>query len=77
MAVDQSSEEKRVFALVPYLEDVILSLRPKLKRLKHHTKIVGDKAIEVESYPGAFSQIATNFIMNSIYMHTMMRMKAI
>ena len=66
VAVDQSSEEKRVFALVPYLEDVILSLRPKLKRLKHHTKIVGDKAIEVESYPGAFSQIATNFIMNSI-----------
>ena len=66
VAVDQSSEEKRIFALAPYLEDVILSLRPKLKRLKHNTSIVGDQTIEVESYPGAFSQIATNFIMNSI-----------
>ena len=66
VAVDQSSEEKRVFALGPYLEDVILSLRPKLKQLKHNTKVVGDRTTEVESYPGAFSQIATNFIMNSI-----------
>ena len=34
--------------------------------MKHNTSIVGDQTIEVESYPGAFSQIATNFIMNSI-----------
>lgn len=66
VAVDQSSEEKRIFALAPYLEDVILSLRPKLKQLKHNTSILGDQTVEVESYPGAFSQIATNFIMNSI-----------
>jgi len=66
VAVDQSSEEKRIFALAPYLKDVVLSLRSKPKRLKHNTSIVGDQTIEVESYPGAFSQIATNFIMNSI-----------
>ena len=47
VAVDQSSEEKRVFALGPYLEDVILSLRPKLKQLKHDTKVVGDRTTEV------------------------------
>ena len=35
MAVDQTSGERREFKLKPYIEDVLLSLKPKLKKTKH------------------------------------------
>ena len=66
VAVDQASEEKRVFKLKEYLDDVLLSLRPRLKRTQSTVTVSCPEDIEIESYPGAFSQILTNFIMNSL-----------
>ncbi|MBP7653262.1 HAMP domain-containing protein, partial [Candidatus Dependentiae bacterium] len=66
IAVGQSSEEKRVFKLKEYIDSMILSLRPKLKHTKHSVIVNCDESIEIDSYPGAFSQIITNFIMNSL-----------
>jgi len=66
VAVDQTSDEKRIFRLNNYLNGVLLNLHPKLKRTRHHIEIHCPEDLELESYPGAFSQIFTNFIMNSL-----------
>ncbi|MBN1700095.1 MAG: substrate-binding domain-containing protein [Spirochaetales bacterium] len=66
IAVDQSSEEKRRFNVREYCEEVILSLKPKLKKTEHTISLQIDKNLEIYSYPGAFSQILTNFILNSL-----------
>ncbi|HTL90178.1 MAG TPA: ATP-binding protein [Leptolyngbya sp.] len=65
VAVDQSSESKRVFNLSQYLEEILLQISPKLKGL-HSVTIQGDRAHTLNSYPGAFSQIITNLVINSI-----------
>ena len=66
VAVDQSSEDRRIFKVREYLDEILLSLRPKLKKTKHIITILCDQEIEVDSYPGAFSQIITNLILNSL-----------
>jgi predicted ATPase/signal transduction histidine kinase/tRNA A-37 threonylcarbamoyl transferase component Bud32 len=66
VAVDQTSLEKRAFTVKNYLEATLRSLAPHLKPTKHTIQIIGDEEITLNSYPGAFSQIATNLVMNSI-----------
>ncbi|MEP3047982.1 MAG: PAS domain S-box protein [Roseibium sp.] len=66
IAVDQSSEEIRTFCLLEYADKVIQSLLPNLKKSPHKVEVEGDRDIKLTSYPGAFSQILTNFIMNSL-----------
>ncbi|BAU09928.1 putative histidine kinase [Leptolyngbya sp. NIES-3755] len=66
VAVDQSSESKRVFNLKVYLEEVLLQLSPVLKTTPHTIEVQGDADLTLNSYPGAFSQIVTNFVMNSL-----------
>ena len=66
VAVDQSSGEKRVFRLKAYIEEVLLSLRPNYKKTKHSIVLNCPEDLELDSYPGAFSQIITNLVMNSL-----------
>lgn len=66
VAVDQSSEKKRQFNLKSYLEDVLLSLYPMFKKTAHTITLNCAGSIEINSYPGAFSQILTNLIINSL-----------
>jgi PAS domain S-box-containing protein len=66
VAVDRSTEEKRRFNLKDYLEDILLSLRPHLKKTQHTVTVNCPDHLELTSYPGAFSQIISNLIMNSL-----------
>jgi predicted ATPase/signal transduction histidine kinase len=66
VAVDQSSEERRAFELKAYLEEVLLNLKPKLKRTKIKVQIDCAANIILDSFPGLISQIATNLVMNSL-----------
>lgn len=66
VAVDQSSETKRVFKINEYINQVLLSLKPRLKKTKVSVGVNCSEDLEIESYPGAFSQIITNLIMNSL-----------
>jgi two-component system NtrC family sensor kinase len=66
VAVDQSVEIKRTFKIREYIEHVLLSLKPNIKKTQHKVTVFCDDDIEISSYPGAFSQILTNFIMNSL-----------
>lgn len=66
IAVDQSSEETRHINLDSYIKDVLLSLKPRLKRTKHIIDIDCPKELEIRCKPGIISQLITNLIMNSI-----------
>lgn len=66
VAVDQSSESKRTFNVRDYLEEILLSLRARLKATKHRVETHGARTLTLDSYPGAFSQIVTNLVMNSL-----------
>ena len=66
ISVDQHIEDQREFNLKKYIDDIIISLRSVLKG--RNIKIINqiDEAIELESYPGIFSQIFSNLIINSV-----------
>jgi len=66
VAVDQSSEQRRRFNFAAYLNEIISNLRPELRKFDIKMNIVGDNDVELENYPGAFAQIISNFIMNSL-----------
>ncbi len=66
VAIDQSGEGTRRFYLREYIAEVLLSLRPMLKKTSHVVAVAGDKDLVLHSFPGAFSQILTNLITNSL-----------
>jgi len=65
VAADQSSEQARKFNLHSYVDEVLLSLRPRYKRTGH---VIENQCqdIEIYSYPGAFMQIINNLLINSL-----------
>jgi signal transduction histidine kinase len=66
VAVDQSSGDIRRFNLGAYLNEVLLSLQPKLKGRLVKVEVDCAQDMVLESYPGAVSQILTNMVMNSL-----------
>lgn len=66
VAVDQSCEEKRRFNLKQTLLGIIATLNPLFKRTQHEIHVECPDNIEMFSYPGALSQIITNFVSNSL-----------
>ena len=66
VAVDQTSSERRLFNLKNYLNDVFLSLHPKLRNTRHTITINCPDTLSLDSYPGAFSQIVRNLVLNSL-----------
>lgn len=66
VSVDQSNEQKRIFNLKNYLQDVILSVEPSYDRKNISISLDCDDNIEIDSFPGSYAQIFTNFIINSL-----------
>lgn len=66
VAVDQTSDERRSFALVAYVNDVIVSLRPQIRRSQVTVSVEGPEDLIVDGHPGVFAQIVTNFITNAL-----------
>ncbi|MDM8551078.1 ATP-binding protein [Desulfobacterales bacterium HSG2] len=66
VAADQSSDERRRFALKPYIREILVSLSPKFKKTSHAITLNCPEDLEIDSFPGAFSQIITNFVTNSL-----------
>jgi len=66
LSVDQSTEPKRAFDIGAYIDEVLVSLSPSLK--KTQIKITTDcsEKILVNGYPGSIAQIITNLVMNSL-----------
>ncbi|MBF0302501.1 MAG: response regulator [Desulfamplus sp.] len=66
IAVDQSVEDKRRFNFKRYLQDVLISLKPAYRNTGCTVKIDCADDIEILSYPGAYSQIISNLVINSV-----------
>lgn len=66
VAVDQTSDKIRVIDVSKYLDEIIHSLHPKLKKTNHCIKVHCDENIEISSHPGAIAQVIINLIINSI-----------
>lgn len=66
VAVDQTSSERRRFDLREYIDETLLSLRPRLKKHPYTIKVECPEKIVVDGFPGAFSQILTNLVLNSV-----------
>jgi signal transduction histidine kinase len=66
VAVDQSSEQKRKINVSQYLNEILISLRPKYKRTTHDVSVNCPDDIDIVTFPGAFYQVISNLIMNSL-----------
>ncbi|MBU2869386.1 ATP-binding protein [Colwellia sp. E2M01] len=66
VAVDQTNDKVRLISIGKYIDEIIQSIHPKLKKTNHHIKIDCDPHIEIYSHPGAIAQIIINLIINSI-----------
>ena len=66
IAVDQTSEARRPFGLREYVEEVVSSLQPKLKKTPIALRINCPADIVLDSYPGAFAQVITNLTLNCV-----------
>lgn len=66
VSVDQSSENKRSFAVAGYLQEIILTLHPKFKKTKITVSVDGDNELEIYGYAGVFAQVITNLLDNSL-----------
>jgi two-component system NtrC family sensor kinase len=66
VAVDRTADDRRRFELAPYLDDILRSLQPELRKTPVAVSFDCDGAIALDSYPGAFSQLVTNLVMNAI-----------
>lgn len=66
VSVDQSNESRRVFNVKEYLDEILLSLHPRLKKTHLTINTHCDNNLIINSFPGALAQIITNLIMNSL-----------
>jgi signal transduction histidine kinase len=66
IAVDQTSEARRPFGLKEYIEEIVSSLQPKLKKTVLELVLDCPAEIVLDSYPGAFAQVITNLILNCV-----------
>ncbi|MCW8887330.1 MAG: ATP-binding protein [Motiliproteus sp.] len=66
VAVDQSHEERRDFNMLSLVEDTIAAMSPRLKRGKCQVNLSVPDNIEMDSFPGDFSQILMNLMVNSL-----------
>ncbi|ACA19894.1 integral membrane sensor signal transduction histidine kinase [Methylobacterium sp. 4-46] len=66
VAVDQASEEKRTFDLRGWLEDLMSTLGPLVRRKGHAVRIRCEDGIVLDSHPGALAQVISNLALNAI-----------
>lgn len=65
ISVNQSTEDLVQFNLRDYLGMILLSLKHEYKNKNYQIEIDCDENIEIYTYAGVYSQIFTNFLMNS------------
>jgi len=66
VAVDQTSHSVRRFIFYEYVDEIFLNLKSQFKNRNIELINLCPEELDVVSYPGAYSQILTNLIMNSL-----------
>jgi PAS domain S-box-containing protein len=67
VAVDQSSMEMRDFEIREYTNEIVLSLNPQFRNTEFSLTVNCPQPVNIRSYPGSYSQVITNLIMNSFH----------
>lgn len=66
LAIDQSTDDYRIFRLDQCLDDLVLSLKHEYKYRPIIIELLCPEGLQIRSYPAAFNQIFSNLIMNSL-----------
>ena len=66
LSVDQSMEPQREFELGKYLDDILTSIGPTYKKSNVTIKTHYKEKLMINGWPGAFTQIITNLVINSM-----------
>ncbi len=66
VAIDQSSEEKRTFDIKENIESTLITLDHEFKQTAIAIVLNCDNKIIISSFPGIFSQIISNLVLNSL-----------
>jgi signal transduction histidine kinase len=66
VAVDRTHAERRMFDLREATEQLAVSLRPALKRSPIWLTVDIPGGIAMDSYPGAYGQVLTNLVLNTL-----------
>jgi C4-dicarboxylate-specific signal transduction histidine kinase len=66
VAVDQSTEDRRKIDLGVYLQEILTSLAPALKKTPFKIHADCPENVILDTYPGAIYQIVANLVMNSL-----------
>jgi signal transduction histidine kinase len=66
LAADQTSEQRRRFVLAEAVEEVMLAMRPALKRTAFEVSVDVPPDLDMDSYPGPLTQILINFMNNAL-----------
>ncbi|MCB9764428.1 MAG: HAMP domain-containing histidine kinase [Alphaproteobacteria bacterium] len=67
VAVDQTSQVRRTISLVAYLDDVLTSLGPMLRKTGVTARVLSEKDVRLDTFPGALSQVITNLVSNAVH----------
>jgi signal transduction histidine kinase len=66
IAVDQSHESRQSIPVSEYLQDILTSLTPQLKKTSIETTIDCPPDLRIETMPGSLSQVITNLVVNAL-----------
>lgn len=66
VAVNLSTEARQAFDLRTALDEMLLSISPQLRQTRHTIEVKGETGLVIDSYPGEFTQVVTNLVMNSL-----------
>ncbi len=66
VAADETSEERRPFAMKDYLVEVLTSLRPKYKHTRIKVSCDCPDGVDMNTYPGLLAQVLTNLLVNAL-----------
>ncbi len=66
VAVDQACDDRRPFNLRDYINEVLMSLRPRMRHSAVSVAVDCPEDLIIEGYPGPLAQVLTNLVMNSL-----------
>ncbi|WP_413207503.1 sensor histidine kinase [Rhodospirillum sp. A1_3_36] len=66
VAVDRTAERHRSFALDPFLEDLLATMRPRFKNSPVTLELKATSGATMDSYPGALGQVVMNLVDNAL-----------
>lgn len=66
VAVDQASSQRREFDLKTTLEEILSTLRPRLRHSQHQVEVSIPEGVTLNSYPGPLGQVVTNCFNNAL-----------